>query len=74
MDAPVVSQGSTLFNGTLKVKVDIPEGTTLMYTTDGSLPVSLDGVSPWKQWVKNGNCEGNDASCLVSITVTKAVT
>ena len=36
--APVVSVGSQLFTGTLNVKVDIPKGTTLMYTTDGSLP------------------------------------
>ena len=35
---PVVDQGSQLFKGTLKVKVDIPEGTTLFYTTDGSMP------------------------------------
>ena len=35
---PVVSQGSQLFPGTLNVVVDIPEGATLMYTTDGSLP------------------------------------
>ena len=38
LDAPVVSVGSQLFTGTLNVKVDIPKGTTLMYTTDGSLP------------------------------------
>ena len=35
---PVVDQGSQLFKGTLKIKVDIPEGTTLLYTTDGSVP------------------------------------
>ena len=66
LDAPVVSQGSTLFKNSLNVKVEIPEGATLMYTTDGSLPVSLDGASPWTNWVKNGNCEGSDANCLVS--------
>ena len=38
LDAPVVSVGSQLFTGTLNIKVDIPKGTTLMYTTDGSLP------------------------------------
>ncbi|MBR6180450.1 MAG: lamin tail domain-containing protein [Prevotella sp.] len=39
LDAPVVSEGSQLLNGSLTVKVDIPEGATLMYTTDGSMPV-----------------------------------
>ena len=44
LDAPVVSVGSQLFTGTLNVKVDIPKGTTLMYTTDGSLPtLQTDG-------------------------------
>jgi hypothetical protein len=37
---PVVNQGSQIFTGTLTVKVDIPEGTTLMYTTDGSMPTA----------------------------------
>ena len=40
LDAPVVSQGSQIFTGTLSVKVDIPKGTTLMYTTDGSVPTA----------------------------------
>ena len=64
--APVVDTDSRLFSGSLKVSVNIPEGATLMYTTDGSLPISLDGVSPWKEWVTNGDCEGEDATCLVS--------
>jgi len=38
--APVVSENSRLFTGTLQVTVDIPEGATLMYTTDGSLPTA----------------------------------
>ena len=69
LDAPVVSQGSTLFNGTLNVKVEIPEGTRLTYTTDGSLPIAPEAIAtedPWKERVKNGDCEGDDASCLVS--------
>ena len=65
LDPPTVSQGSTLFSNTINVKVDIPEGCTLMYTTDGSLPMapqtdSDDGdepSTPWTNWVKNGNCE-----------------
>ena len=73
LDPPTVSQGSTLFSNTINVKVDIPEGCTLMYTTDGSLPMapqtdSDDGdepSTPWTNWVKNGNCEGDDVSCLV---------
>ena len=39
LDAPVVSKASTLFKNSVSVKVAIPEGTTLMYTTDGSLPL-----------------------------------
>ena len=58
--APVVDKGSQLFPSSLSVSVAIPEGTTLMYTTDGSLPkMSQD-------YVKNGNCEGTDASCFGS--------
>ena len=65
LDAPVVNQGSQLFNGTLNIKVTIPEGTKLMYTTDGSLPVSLDGLDPYTNRLKNSNCEGSDASCFL---------
>ena len=63
LDAPVVSVGSKLFTGSMNVKVDIPEGATLMYTTDGSLPKI---ESPWKEKLTNGSCEGTDASCFVS--------
>ena len=35
---PVVDQGSQIFKNTLSILVEIPEGTTLMYTTDGSVP------------------------------------
>ena len=69
LDAPVVSVGSKLFNGTLHVKVDIPEGARLAYTTDGSLPIAPDAIpteDPWEEMIKNGDCEGEDASCLVS--------
>ena len=68
--APVVSADSKLFTGSFSFKVDIPEGTRLMYTTDGSMPKApkVDGevVDPWSHWVKNGDCEGTDASCLAS--------
>ena len=36
--APVVNQPSQLYNGILNISVDIPAGTTLRYTLDGSLP------------------------------------
>ena len=70
---PVVNQGSTLFYGSLNIKVDIPEGTTLLYTTDGSMPQKStlrpeeeeSPINEWTNWVKNGDCEGNDATCLV---------
>ena len=65
--APIVDKGSTLFKNTLKVKVTIPEGCRLMYTTDGSLPEAPqegEVVVPWQQQVKNGDCEGTDVSSL----------
>ena len=40
LDPPVVNKGSQLFSGTLTIKVDIPEGTILSYTTDGSMPTA----------------------------------
>ena len=40
LDAPVVSTGSQLINSSISFHVDIPEGTTLMYTTDCSVPTS----------------------------------
>ena len=69
--APEVSQGSQLFTGMLNVTVKIPEGATLMYTTDGSLPSApIDDTpattDPWIEYVINGDCEGNDASSLIS--------
>ena len=68
LDAPVVSTGSRLFTNTLNVSVDIPEGCTLMYTTDGSLPAAPKAETveiPWIEQVKNGNCEGTDASNII---------
>ena len=69
LDAPSVSVDSKLFNGSLSINVTIPKGARLTYTTDGSLPVAPEAIpteDPWTQRVKNGNCEGADASCLVS--------
>ena len=71
LSAPVVSEGSQLINGSLTVKVDIPEGAKLMYTTDGSMPTYVetsgeDVEEPyWRNWVKNSDCEGADATCFV---------
>ena len=65
---PVVSRGSTIFTGSVDFSVDIPEGATLMYTTDGSLPTAPKGgdqASPWIEWVRNGDCEGTDVTCIV---------
>ena len=65
--APEVSVDSHLFSsGSIQVNVSIPEGATLMYTTNGSLPIPLDEVTPWVNWIQNSNCEGSDASCFVS--------
>ena len=43
LSAPVVDQPSQLFTGSLKVKVNIPEGAMLRYTTDGTLPTLTNG-------------------------------
>ncbi len=69
--APVVSTGSRLFTGSLAFHVDIPDGATLMYTTDGSTPTApaAEGsapANPWTDYIVNGDCEGDDASCLIS--------
>lgn len=45
LKAPVVDQGSQLFKTTLNIKVDIPEGIVLRYTTDGSVPTTESSAS-----------------------------
>ncbi len=45
LNAPVVDKGSQLFKSSLSIKVDIPEGTTLRYTTDGSVPTPASAIS-----------------------------
>ena len=68
LEAPKVSVDSKLFTGSLNISVDIPEGTRLMYTTNGSLPSAPatlgEVVSPWKQYVINGDCEGSETTSL----------
>ena len=68
--APVVDQGSRLFNSSVSVNVAIPEGATLMYTTDGSLPTApiaeTGEQSPWKDYIVNGNSEDAEAVSLIS--------
>ena len=67
LDAPKVSVDSKLFSSSLTIKVDIPEGARLAYTTNGSLPTDPKDIpteDPWTQRVKNGDCEGEDASYL----------
>ena len=70
LDAPVVSQASTLFKNSVSVKVSFPEGTRLMYTTDGSLPTAPKGdgqeVSPWTDFIVNGDSEGSEAVSLIT--------
>ena len=45
LDAPVVDTDGQLFSGNLSVKVTIPSGTTLRYTTDGTTPTLENGNS-----------------------------
>ena len=70
LEAPVVDKGSTIFKNSLNVKVTIPEGARLMYTTDGSMPTAPKGnaeeVSPWTDFIVNGDSEGADAVSLIS--------
>ena len=77
LDAPMIDTGSKIFQGSLTVKVNIPEGTRLMYTTDGSLPGAPtnnpaedpegeeEPTPEWIEMLSNGNCEGDDASCFI---------
>lgn len=48
LDAPVVDKGSTIFKNSLSVKVTIPDGARLMYTTDGSLPAAPKSGTDYK--------------------------
>ena len=45
LPAPVVDQGSQLFSNSVSVKVQIPEGTTLRFTTDGTIPTTKSNSS-----------------------------
>ena len=49
LNAPVVSTGSQLINGSISFHVDIPEGATLMYTTDCSMPTSTVATGSCKK-------------------------
>lgn len=69
LDPPEVDTDSKLFTGSVKVKVEIPDGCALMYTTNGTVPngIAGEGDAPgtWKEWIVNGDCEGDDTSCLI---------
>ena len=45
LPVPVVDQGSQLFNNSIKIKVQIPEGATLRYTTNNSMPTAKSSSS-----------------------------
>ena len=75
LDAPKVSVASCLFDKSFNFEVEIPEGAILMYTTDGSLPMSTEGMQTpdnpeegsadqWTEWIVNGDCEGSDSQCF----------
>ena len=78
LDAPVVSVGSKIFTGTMRINVEIPAGAKLMYTTDGSVPTSPQATTSqnetgdnesneptWTNWITNGDCEGEYDQCFV---------
>ena len=43
MDSPVVSKDACLFTSSFTLRVTIPEGATLRYTTDGTTPTDTNG-------------------------------
>ena len=43
IEAPVVDKNGQLFNGTMQICVNIPDGATLKYTTDGTAPTLTNG-------------------------------
>lgn len=45
LEAPVVDKAAGLFEGTMQVCVNIPEGATLRYTTDGTAPTLTNGTT-----------------------------
>ena len=45
LEAPVINKESTLFTSPILLRVTIPEGTTLRYTTDGSAPTATHGAT-----------------------------
>lgn len=47
LDAPVVDTDSRLFEEVLTIHVTIPEGTTLRYTSDGTLPTMTNGKNSY---------------------------
>lgn len=44
LPAPVISKESTIFTGKVSFNAEIPEGATLLYTTDGSAPTAANGT------------------------------
>lgn len=45
LEPPVISRESTLFTTDIRFSVEIPEGATLRYTTDGSTPTVKHGMT-----------------------------
>lgn len=43
LDAPVVDKDACLFTSSFNIQVEIPAGTTLRYTTDGTTPTESNG-------------------------------
>ena len=45
LDIPKVSHNDQIFTGNITVRIETPEGVTLRYTTDGTLPTLTNGMT-----------------------------
>ena len=58
LEAPTVDKDAQLFSGTINIQVTIPNGCTLRYTTDGSVPT-----------LSNGKTDTNGSFSISSTTI-----
>ena len=59
LEPPIIDKNSQLFTGNIDFNVIIPDGCTLIYTTDGSTPTLSNGTS-----TNNGSFNINETTCF----------